>query len=83
MILQHAIRTLQFSIVYVALLFISVSLYGQQTGEVSYEQLGVSFSIPEGWFTAAHVPIGYPVGGGHGPISRKPLEQLLSWDQFG
>ena len=49
MILQHAIRTLQFSIVYVAFLFISVSLNGQQTGEVSYEQLGVSFSIPEGW----------------------------------
>jgi nitroreductase len=38
--------------------------------------------IPEGWFTAAHVPIGYPVGGGHGPISRKPLEQMLSWDEF-
>jgi hypothetical protein len=38
--------------------------------------------IPEGWFTAAHVPIGYPVGGGHGPISRRPLEQMLSWDEF-
>lgn len=39
--------------------------------------------IPDGWFTAAHVPIGYPVGSGHGPISRKPLTDMLSWDRFG
>ena len=38
--------------------------------------------IPDGWYTYAHVPIGYPVGGGHGPISRKPLEEMLSWDRF-
>ena len=46
------------------------------------EKVKALLGIPEGWFTAAHVPIGYPVGGGHGPISRKPLEQMLSWDQF-
>ena len=46
------------------------------------EKVKALLDIPEGWFTAAHVPIGYPVGGGHGPISRKPLAQMLSWDQF-
>jgi nitroreductase len=40
-------------------------------------------SIPEPWGTAAAVPIGYPVRGGHGPISRRPVEQLAyrnEWD---
>jgi nitroreductase len=39
--------------------------------------------IPDGWYTCAHVPIGYPVGGGHGPISRRPLKSMVhynSWD---
>ena len=39
--------------------------------------------IPEDWFTCAHVPIGYPVGGGHGPISRKPVADMVFWDRFG
>ena len=39
--------------------------------------------IPEDWFTCAHVPIGYPVGGGHGPISRKPVTDMVFWDRFG
>jgi nitroreductase len=39
-------------------------------------------SIPDGWYTCAHVPIGYPVGGGHGPISRKPVAEMVSWDRF-
>ena len=39
--------------------------------------------IPDGWYTCAHVPIGYPVGGGHGPIYRKGVEQMVSWDSFG
>ena len=33
--------------------------------------------IPEDWHTAAHIPLGYPVLGGHGPISRKPLERMV------
>ncbi len=40
-------------------------------------------NIPEGWYTCAHVPIGYPVGGGHGPIYRKGVEKMVSWDSFG
>ena len=39
--------------------------------------------IPEDWYTAAHVPIGYAVGGGHGSISRKPVAEMVSWDRFG
>ena len=38
--------------------------------------------IPEDWFTCAHVPLGYPVLGGHGSISRRPLEQMAYLDKF-
>jgi len=39
--------------------------------------------IPAPWATAAFVPIGWPVGGGHGPISRRPVEQVVFADRFG
>lgn len=39
--------------------------------------------IPEPWGTAAVVPIGWPVGRGHGPISRRPVEKLVHADRFG
>jgi hypothetical protein len=39
--------------------------------------------IPDEWATAALVPIGYPVGKGHGPITRQPPAQLAYRDQFG
>lgn len=39
-------------------------------------------AIPEGWHTCAHIPLGYPVGGGHGSISRKPLAKMMSVDEF-
>ncbi len=39
--------------------------------------------IPEPWATAAFVPIGWPVGGGHGPLSRRPVEQVVFGDRFG
>jgi len=39
--------------------------------------------IPEPWGTAAAVPIGYPVGRGHGPISRRPVEKLAFADAWG
>ena len=38
--------------------------------------------IPDGWFTCAHVPLGYPVLGGHGSISRRPLEHMAYLDKF-
>ena len=39
--------------------------------------------IPTDWYTCAHVPIGYPVLRGHGPISRRPVEKLFYADRFG
>ena len=40
-------------------------------------------SIPDPWYTCAFVPIGYPVLGGHGPISRRPVEKLVYLDGWG
>ena len=39
--------------------------------------------IPDKWATVAMVPIGYPVGRGHGPISRQPPSELAYRDTFG
>ena len=39
--------------------------------------------IPDPWGTAAVVPIGYPVSRGHGPISRRPVEELVFSDAWG
>ena len=39
--------------------------------------------IPEGWATAGMVPIGYPVGKGHGPITRLPPADMAYRDSFG
>ncbi len=39
--------------------------------------------IPEPWATAALVPIGYPVGKGHGSITRKPIADMVFRNAFG
>lgn len=39
--------------------------------------------IPDGWYTCAFVPIGYPVGAGHGPISRRPVGKMAFRDGWG
>lgn len=39
--------------------------------------------IPEPWGTAAVVPIGYPVLRGHGPISRRSVEELAFTEAWG
>jgi hypothetical protein len=39
--------------------------------------------IPEDWYTCAVMPIGFPVLGGHGPISRRPVTKLCYDDTFG
>jgi len=39
--------------------------------------------IPDPWATAAHVPIGWPEGRGHGPLSRRPVERMVFLDRFG
>ncbi len=38
--------------------------------------------IPPDWGTCAHIPIGYPVLKGHGPISRRSVEKLVYLDQW-
>ena len=40
-------------------------------------------TIPQPWGTAAAIPIGYPVLRGHGPISRRPVEELVFSDSWG
>jgi nitroreductase len=39
--------------------------------------------IPQPWGTSAVVPIGYPLSRGHGPISRRPVEELAFADFWG
>lgn len=46
-------------------------------------QVRALLEIPEPWATAAFVPIGWPVAGGHGPIARRPIEQVAFADRFG
>jgi nitroreductase len=39
-------------------------------------------AIPENWATAAYVPIGYPQGRGHGPLTRKPIDKVSFLDRW-
>jgi len=47
------------------------------------EEIRALLGIPEGWYTCAFVPIGFPRGKGHGPISRRPVEKLAYADVWG
>ena len=38
--------------------------------------------IPDRWATVALVPIGYPVGRGHGPITRRGPSEMAARDTF-
>lgn len=40
-------------------------------------------AIPDPWYTAAAIPIGYPVGRGHGPLIRRPVAELTYLDSWG
>lgn len=39
--------------------------------------------LPGTWGVAAFVPVGYPVGKGHGPVSRRPVEVMTYLDRWG
>ena len=39
--------------------------------------------MPADWYTCAHIPLGYPVGRGHGPIARRPIGELAYADRWG
>lgn len=45
-------------------------------------QVKALLDIPEDWHTAAHVPLGYPVLGGHGSINRRALDRMVSKNKF-
>lgn len=47
------------------------------------DEVKTVLDIPEDWATVAMVPIGYPVGKGHGPISRRPVAEMAYRDTFG
>ena len=47
------------------------------------DEVKQALGVPDGWATVAMVPIGYPVGRGHGPITRQPPEVLAYRDAFG
>jgi len=40
-------------------------------------------TIPADWGTGAFIPIGYPVGKGHGPVQRRPLAKMAFHDTWG
>ena len=46
-------------------------------------EVKAALDIPEKWATLAMIPLGYPVGKGHGPISRQPPSVLAFDDTFG
>ena len=47
------------------------------------DEMRALLEIPDGWYTCGVMPIGYPVLGGHGPISRRPVDKLAFADRFG
>jgi len=47
------------------------------------KEIRALLEIPEPWATCAFVPIGYPLRGGHGPLARRPVEQVAFADRFG
>lgn len=47
------------------------------------DEVKVALGIPDEWATVAMVPIGYPVGKGHGPITRQPPSKMAYRDRFG
>ena len=47
------------------------------------EEVKEALRIPEGWATLAIVPLGYPMGSGHGAITRQSVTALAFDDAFG
>jgi nitroreductase len=42
-----------------------------------------ALGIPAEWYTAAHVPIGWPASKGHGPLRRRAVADLAYLDGWG
>ena len=46
-------------------------------------QVRALLEIPDPWATAAFVPIGWPSSKGHGPLTRRPVQNMAFGDRFG
>ena len=46
------------------------------------QEVKALLSIPDDWYTAAAIPVGYPVGKGYGPVSRLPVEKLFYFNSW-
>jgi nitroreductase len=46
------------------------------------DELHELLGLPRDWRIAALLPLGYPKGR-HGPLHRKPIEELVYWNHFG
>jgi nitroreductase len=46
-------------------------------------EVAALLAIPSPWGTAAAIPIGYPRLRGHGPITRRPVQELAFLDSWG
>ena len=46
-------------------------------------QLRSLLSIPDDVLVAATIPLGRPAGGGHGPVRRRPLDELVYEEAWG
>jgi nitroreductase len=46
-------------------------------------EVAALLAIPSPWGTAAAIPIGYPILRGHGPITRRPVEEMAFLDSWG
>lgn len=47
------------------------------------ERVRELLAIPDPWHTAAAIPAGYPLRGGHGPLSRRPVSKMAFADRWG
>jgi len=45
--------------------------------------LRAEFSLPDDTKPVAVIPVGYPDGQRFGPTTRKPVESVTFWDQWG
>lgn len=46
------------------------------------DEIKTLLAIPDDWYTAAAVPLGYPVGRGYGPITRRDVAELCYEDRW-
>ena len=64
--------------------FLSWSMLLRGAGIASGAHFGVTqaiLGIPDDWLLAALVPVGWPAGH-HGPLRRRPVAEVVSFDRW-